>query len=113
MKRKRRNIILVIVIGIVIGISIFQATKTIPFFASFIECLADSFIDRGKDNGASLYKAAYRGNVRKIQQLLDDGAEVDAKDQEGKTPLYLAAACGQYEAVELLLKHGAHVDGQN
>ncbi len=77
MKRKRRNIILVIVIGIVIGISIFQATKTISFFASFIECLADSFIDRGKDNGAPLHKAARRGNVRKIKQLLDNRADVD------------------------------------
>ena len=113
MKRKRRNAILVIVIGIVIGISVSQTTNTALYFISFIERLAAPFIDRGKENEASLHKAAQRGNVRKIRQILDNGTEVDTKDQEGRTPLYLATAYGRYEVVKILLKYGAKVDGQN
>jgi tetratricopeptide (TPR) repeat protein len=113
MKHKRRNIILIIVIGIVVGISVSQTINTAQYFASFIERIAASFIVRGKDNGAPLHKAAQRGNVRKIRQLLENGADVDAKDQEGRTPLYLAATHGQGKALEILLKHDANVDGQN
>ena len=35
----------------------------------------------------SLHEAARAGNLVEVQQLLDAGAEVNAKDHEGKTPL--------------------------
>ncbi|GHS93191.1 hypothetical protein AGMMS49949_06200 [Alphaproteobacteria bacterium] len=43
------------------------------------------------------------------EKLLKKGANVDTKDENGRTPLHLAALCGDKEAVEFLLAHGADV----
>ncbi|KAI1747462.1 hypothetical protein F4782DRAFT_543516 [Xylaria castorea] len=45
--------------------------------------------------------------------LLDEGADVDLKDQKGETPLLLAARFGRLEIVQLLLDRGAKIDSQD
>jgi len=42
--------------------------------------------------------------------LLSHDADINAKDNEGQTPLHYAARQGQIQAVEWLLKHGADVN---
>jgi ankyrin repeat protein len=49
---------------------------------------------------SSLNSAAYRGNTEAIVQLLDAGANVNAKDLSGETPLFAALRGGQAQAVE-------------
>jgi uncharacterized protein len=44
--------------------------------------------------------------------LLNRGAQVDAADGEGVTPLVLAAYRGQIDVVKLLLEHGALVNAR-
>ncbi len=39
--------------------------------------------------------------------LIEHGADVDAKDYQGSTPLHHAAGVGVQKVVDLLLKHGA------
>jgi hypothetical protein len=56
---------------------------------------------------ASLPAAAGLGDVRQAALLLDQGAAVDARDEEGRTPLMLAVARGRLEVVRLLLARGA------
>ncbi len=52
---------------------------------------------------------AFRESRRAIVQLLlDAGAEIDAADQYGDTPLQAAAAAGNVEVVKLLVKAGAN-----
>jgi hypothetical protein len=51
--------------------------------------------------------AALLGNVQTLQFLIEQGAEVNARNRDGSTPLHFAAFAGQVEAVELLLKSGA------
>lgn len=36
---------------------------------------------------SALHKAVRAGNLAEVQKLLDAGADVNAKDREGKTPL--------------------------
>jgi len=48
-----------------------------------------------------------RGEI--MQLLIDSGADVNAKDPIGWTPLHDAAACGNTAAAALLLAHGADV----
>ena len=57
-----------------------------------------------------LHYAINFDNYENVKLLLDNGADVNAKDNEGKTPLYWAVEMGKYEIVKLLLEHGADVD---
>ena len=54
-----------------------------------------------------LHAAAHRGDVAKIGQLAARGADVDARDVYGRTPLHVATFARQREAVRALLQAGA------
>jgi len=47
--------------------------------------------------------------VRTVRLLLDNGADLEARDEEGATPLLRAAAYGQTEIFELLIQRGATI----
>lgn len=53
---------------------------------------------------------ASQGDVEGINSLLDEGADVNSADYDGRSALHLAASEGKLEAVELLLKKGARVN---
>ena len=53
-----------------------------------------------------LHAAARTGDVEAMTQLLDGGAEVDAK-KDGATPLFVACEHGRVDAARLLLQRGA------
>ena len=46
----------------------------------------------------------------RAEQLVTNGADVNAKDMFGKTPLHYAARSGQKEIVELLIAKGADMN---
>ncbi|MHC4450530.1 MAG: ankyrin repeat domain-containing protein, partial [Planctomycetota bacterium] len=45
--------------------------------------------------GTPLHHAALAGDLGEVERLLDEGAEVDARDEDGTTPLQLAARTGR------------------
>jgi peptidoglycan/LPS O-acetylase OafA/YrhL len=51
--------------------------------------------------------AAVLGHVDVARELIDHGADVDARDDGGRTAMHAAAFLGQAEVVELLLARGA------
>jgi hemoglobin len=55
----------------------------------------------------ALHMAARRGNVEVIGALLDGGANIEARDSAGDTPLRRAVNCDKVEAAKLLLARGA------
>ncbi|GAA0145944.1 hypothetical protein LIER_06013 [Lithospermum erythrorhizon] len=57
-----------------------------------------------------LHRAARVGDVHSMKSCLAEGGNVNAKDQNGWTPLHRAAFKGQFECVKLLISHGAVVD---
>ncbi|KAG9523800.1 hypothetical protein KCV07_g2338, partial [Aureobasidium melanogenum] len=60
------------------------------------------------ERGATgLHLAAHHGLVNATSQLLASGADVDARDCLGTTPLMYAAAAGHSKIVEILLHSGA------
>jgi ankyrin repeat protein len=60
------------------------------------------------DKDSPLFEAARRGDNKKIEELLAQGANVNAKDYNGMTALdYAVHVCQSVETVELLVAKGA------
>ena len=60
-----------------------------------------------------LLQAAEKGNVKKVQALLDAGVPVEGSDQYGRTALMIAARKGSTELVNLLLRAGAKIEASD
>ena len=59
----------------------------------------------------SIWDAAKNGNIVAVKQLLADGADVNARDSNGRAPLHHAVKSQKRETVEFLIAHGADVNG--
>lgn len=60
-----------------------------------------------------MHAAAAMGDPGVIGLLLDRGAEIDARDDAGWTPLHLAARLGRAEVASFLLERGADPHARN
>ncbi|KAL5331136.1 hypothetical protein ACEPPN_000665 [Leptodophora sp. 'Broadleaf-Isolate-01'] len=61
----------------------------------------------------SLHIAAYFGILAVVRLLLEQGAELEAKDSFGRTPLSRAAENGHEAVVRLLLEQGAELEAKD
>ena len=59
---------------------------------------------------SALCHAVDAGNLSKVQQLLEDGADVNEKNDNNDSPLCLAAKNCQVKIAQLLLKHHASIE---
>ncbi len=71
-------------------------------------------VEAARSQTTSLHQAALRGRTEVVAQLLDRGADVNAKDRFifGWTPLIAAAFAGHVDTAQLLLAKGADVSAQ-
>lgn len=61
-------------------------------------------------DGSPLHVACVRGQHATVCNLIENGANINACDNDGKSPLYLACENGQVNVVELLLRGDAYVN---
>jgi len=59
---------------------------------------------------AQLFMEASNGRIERVRQLLADGADIDSKNFEGRSPLHTACMHGYEAIVRLLLEKGAKTD---
>ena len=72
--------------------------------------MSNSSSQQGLGQTSLLLSYASKGDVNAIKELLEEGADVNASDYDGRTALHLAASEGHGHVVELLLNNGANVN---
>ncbi|EYU20052.1 hypothetical protein ABFS82_06G063600 [Erythranthe guttata] len=65
------------------------------------------------ERGEAVLQAARRGEIEKLESLLEKGATTNFSDQYGLTALHVAAIKGNKDAVMILVELGADVDCQD
>jgi ankyrin repeat protein len=61
----------------------------------------------------ALSHAVIAGDIAKVKEIIDAGADVNAKDTLDRTPLHLAAFHGRAKIIDLLIAHGADVNARD
>ena len=51
----------------------------------------------------------HQEGVTLVEMLIAEGADVNTRNDDGKTPLHMAAIRGNYQAVKFFVDHGAEV----
>ncbi|KAL8919594.1 MAG: hypothetical protein Q9172_004922 [Xanthocarpia lactea] len=76
-----------------------------------VKVLLEHGVD-AEDNGRNeaLFLAAGEGHATTVEMLLENGAEVDARDWLGSTAMDFAAPGGYEKTVRILLQYGARLD---
>jgi ankyrin repeat protein len=93
--------------------------KRIALFIVCIFLLPAFFAEAStKEKNVQLIQAAERGKLTEVQNALNDGADVNAKNTFGLTALMMASYCGYTngnyaEVVKLLLDKGADINVKN
>ena len=62
---------------------------------------------------ANIHRAAKTGHVLLTELLIAKGADVNARDEGGWTPLIHASENGHFQVVDLLIQAGGEVDSQD
>ncbi|MDN8615762.1 ankyrin repeat domain-containing protein [Variovorax ginsengisoli] len=57
-----------------------------------------------------LHRAAWRGDLPQLKALIAGGADLEARDAMGRTPLHVATYARQREAIGVLARAGARLD---
>ena len=55
-----------------------------------------------------IFRAAFEGRTGTVRLLLDNGADVDVRNERGETPLWIAGEGDHAETVRLLLGRNAN-----
>ncbi|MHC4351479.1 MAG: ankyrin repeat domain-containing protein [Planctomycetota bacterium] len=89
-------------------------------FRLFVLCLLLMFWNNRSLRAAAglLHEAAEKGDAKEIQALISKGADLNATDSDGRTPLHCAVGSenlrdSHLDVAKLLLAHGAAIDARD
>ena len=75
--------------------------------------LALNWVSAGDSKRDALWAAVRAGDIKAITTALDQGADVNAKNEMGVTALWIAVSKGKLDVIELLVKRGADVNARD
>lgn len=73
--------------------------------------MSESPSKEGAD-AAPLHDAAYLGKTDEVARLVNEGADVNARDSQERTPLHMAAWGGDTSSMKLLISKGANLEAK-
>jgi ankyrin repeat protein len=80
-----------------------------PIMQALYEGRHDDAAEMAANVAIDQFEAAALGDVRRLQEVLDDGAPVDRRSDDGFTALHFAAFFGTADAAQVLIDSGADV----
>ena len=60
-----------------------------------------------------LMRAARDGNTERVKELIDQGVDINRRDDNGRTALVFAVINTHYETMKVLLEYGADVNAKS
>jgi ankyrin repeat protein len=94
-------------------LSVLMMSSALAMDPSYASPLATEGRSVKQDLNLQLVEAALDGDTQQVEQLLTQGADVNAQNNNGKTALMTAAEWDHKKICELLLASGAHVNAQD
>ena len=68
---------------------------------------------KNKDGQTMLMEAIRSGNLKRVEALIQMGADLDVRNKEGQTALMLAIKAGDLQMLDMLVRNGADLDIKN
>ncbi|KAJ0255564.1 Integrin-linked protein kinase family [Hirschfeldia incana] len=76
-------------------------------------CEPKMSVPENLDSTMQLLFMASRGDVDGVEELLDEGIDVNSIDLDGRTALHIASCEGHYDVVKVLLSRRANIDARD
>ena len=89
-----------------------RASRGVTAILCIVLGFAASMGAYGQTSTAKLFTAVEAGSVAAVRQVLESGADLDARNGDGLTPLMAAVVTGNLEVVRVLLDAGADVNAR-
>ncbi len=118
-KRKASKVALLVSAG---GLLLFAVLFVPPEMIKFNQRANNGTLAERPGSLIPLMMAAYKGDLREMERLIQNGADVNARNDVNNTALHFAAGAtpvenqiyrGSPETVTYLIEHGADVNAQN
>ena len=102
---------LIAIVAVVLLVGWGESQQSVPpVEAKPAEPVATPEPPTAKTPDSSIHDAAEKGNIEVVKQHLAAGADANAEDHRGGTPLQFAVGRGRKDIIELLIAKGADLN---